>query len=215
VAEIPDPLTQPAAHTLDPLVVLDWRRQVSELYADVRATPDPAAAWAHWRTTRDDLFANHPASPIPPADRPGFTGLRMFDYDPAARVEADLRPAEAKLVELAAGDGALYTFTRFAVAGLRLGRQPIELDVHWLHGYAGGVFVSFTDQTSGRATYGGGRYLLDTIKGADLGGSDGRLTIDFNFAYNPSCSYDPAWSCPLPARVNRLELPVAAGELAP
>jgi len=212
------------ADALDPLVVLDWRRRVSELYADVRAGTDPRAAWEHWRATRDDLFSSHPASPIPPADRPGFAGLGMFDYDPDARLEARLRPAAAKLVELAAGDGALYTFTRFAVAELDLPGhgseldlpgQRAELELHWLHGYAGGVFLSFTDQTSGHATYGGGRYLLDTIKGADLGGSDGRLTLDFNFAYNPSCSYDPAWSCPLPASVNRLDFPVAAGELAP
>jgi len=203
------------ADVLDPLVVLDWRRRVSELYAAVRATADPRAAWEGWRTARDHLFASHPASPIPAADRPGFDGLGMFGYDPAVRLEAVLCPADAKLVDLAAGDGAVYTFTRFAVAELELAGRPARLDLHWLHGYAGGVFLSFTDETSGRATYGGGRYLLDTIKGADLGGSDGRLTLDFNFAYNPSCSYDPAWSCPLPASVNRLALPVEAGELAP
>jgi len=203
------------ADVLDPLVVIDWRRRVSELYADVRASTDPRAAWDHWRKTRDDLFSNHPASPIPRADRPAFEGLGMFEYDPTARLDARLRPADAKVVELAAGDGALYTFTRFAVAELEFDGHPAELDLHWLHGYAGGVFLSFTDLTSGQATYGGGRYLLDTIKGADLGGSDGRLTLDLNFAYNPSCSYDPAWSCPLPASNNRLEFSVQAGELAP
>ncbi len=203
------------AGTLDPLVVLDWRRRVNELYAEVRATADHRAAWERWRTTRDDLFSTHPASPIPPGDRPAFDGLGMFDYEPAARVEAALHPAEATHVELAAGDGALYTFTRFAVVDIELAGAKAQLDVHWLHGYAGGVFLSFTDKTSGQATYGGGRYLLDTIKGADLGGRDGRLTLDFNFAYNPSCSYDPSWSCPLPARTNRLDFPVAAGELSP
>jgi uncharacterized protein (DUF1684 family) len=115
-------------------------------------------------------------------------------------------------VELGAGDGSTYTFTRFARAAFALSGSPHELDLHWLHGYAGGVFLSFTDATSGAETYGGGRYLLDTIKGADLGGD---LTLDFNFAYNPSCSYDPAWSCPLPSRVNRLPCAIAAGELAP
>ncbi|MEA2372248.1 MAG: uncharacterized protein QOH12_2642 [Solirubrobacteraceae bacterium] len=203
------------ADALDPLVVLDWRRRVSELYAEVRATADPRAAWEHWRATRDELFSTHPASPIPPSDRPDFDGLEIFDYDPAARLEAALRPAEAHVVELAAGDGAIYTFTRFAVARVELAGQPAELEVHWLHGYAGGLFLSFTDRTSGQETYGGGRYLLDTIKGADLGGSGGRLTLDFNFAYNPSCSYDPAWSNPLPASVNRLDFPLRAGELAP
>ena len=100
------------------------------------------------------------------------------------------------------------------VAHFELGGLGRELDVHWLRGYAGGVFVSFTDETSGRETYGGGRYLLDTIKGADLGGSERGLKFDFNFAYNPSCSYDPAWSCPLPSRAIRLDCRVESGELA-
>jgi uncharacterized protein len=204
-----------AGDGLDPLVILDWRRRIAELYADVRRCADPLTAWAHWRAMRDELFAGHPASPIPPAARGGFRGLEMFDYDPTARVDAELRPAAAELVELAAGDGATYAFTRFARAHFELAGGQRELDVNWLHGYAGGVFVSFTDQTSGRQTYGGGRYLLDTIKGADLGGSDGRLTLDFNFAYNPSCAYDPAWSCPLPSPANRLDCAVLAGELAP
>jgi uncharacterized protein len=203
------------ADALDPLVVLDWRRRVAEIYADVRRATDRRAAWTAWRAARDDLFASHPASPLPRAERSAFRGLGMVDYDPAAGVLADVRPATPTVVELAAGDGATYAFTRFAVAEFELAGQPHELDVHWLHGYAGGVFVSFTDETTGRSTYGGGRYLLDTIKGADLGGSGGRLTFDFNFAYNPSCSYDPAWSCPLPSATNRLACPVAAGELAP
>jgi uncharacterized protein (DUF1684 family) len=196
---------------LDPLVLLDWRRRIAELYAEVRAA-EPRAGWERWRATRDDLFARHPASPIPPAARPGFSGLPMFDYDPTARVAATVRPVEPRVVELAAGDGATYRFTRFARAGFVLGGEPGGLDLHWLHGYAGGVFLSFTDATSGPRTYGGGRYLLDTIKGADLGGVDGGLVLDFNFAYNPSCSYDPAWSCPLPSGVNRLPFAVAAGE---
>jgi uncharacterized protein (DUF1684 family) len=197
---------------LDPLVVLDWRRRVAELYAEVRAADDPQAAWRHWRATRDELFAGHPASPLPPEARAAFTGLRLFDYDPAARAEARVRPAPPAVVELAAGDGATYAFTRFARAAFDLAGAPLELDLHWLHGYAGGIFLSFSDATTGESTYGGGRYLLDTIKGADLGG---RLTLDFNFAYNPSCSYDPAWSCPLPSGGNRLSARVAAGELAP
>jgi uncharacterized protein (DUF1684 family) len=194
---------------LDPLAVIDWRRRVAELYARVRAA-EPHAGWEDWRATRDDLFANHPASPVP--DRSAFAGLPMFDYDPRARVVASVEPAEPAVVELAAGDGATYMFTRFARAAFDLAGEPGELDLHWLHGYAGGVFLSFTDATSGQSTYGGGRYLLDTIKGADLGADASGLIVDFNFAYNPSCSYDPAWSCPLPSGGNRLAFAVAAGE---
>ncbi len=200
---------------LDRLVLLDWRRRIAALYGEVRAAADPRAGWEHWRATRDELFAGHAASPLPAADRPGFRGLDLFDYDPAARVTAAVGPGDGTEVELAAGDGASYLFTRFGRAAFELAGEPRALDLHWLHGYAGGVFLSFTDATSGLSTYGGGRYLLDTVKSADLGGAGDRLILDFNFAYNPSCSYDPAWSCPLPSGENRLACAVAAGERAP
>ncbi|MFI5048843.1 MAG: DUF1684 domain-containing protein [Gaiellales bacterium] len=79
-------------------------------------------------------------------------------------------------------------------------------------GYGGGLFLPFGD---GDATYGGGRYLLDTVKGSDLGEADGGIVLDFNFAYNPSCAYDPRWTCPLSPLDSRLAIPVDAGELLP
>ena len=81
--------------------------------------------------------------------------------------------------------------------------------------YGGGVFLPFRDETNGATTYGAGRYVLDTVKGADLGGADGRLVVDFNYAYHPSCAYDPRWSCPLAPATNRLVGPVEAGERLP
>ena len=78
------------------------------------------------------------------------------------------------------------------------------LDLYWLEGYGGGVYLCFADATSGTETYGACRYLLDTVKGADLGETNGRLVLDFNFAYNPSCAYDPRWVCPLAPPGNRL-----------
>jgi uncharacterized protein (DUF1684 family) len=82
----------------------------------------------------------------------------------------------------------------------------------WLLDYAGGFFLSFRDATCGTETYGAGRYVLDTAKGADLGTDGGRVILDFNFAYQPSCSYDPQWSCPLPPRENWLTIPIRGGE---
>ena len=70
------------------------------------------------------------------------------------------------------------------------------------------------DGLAGTETYGGGRYVIDTVKGADLGGEDGRLVIDLNFAYNPSCAYDPAWVCPLAPMGNVVTAALAVGELA-
>jgi uncharacterized protein len=81
-------------------------------------------------------------------------------------------------------------------------------------GYAGGLFIPFRDATNGGQTYGAGRYLVDAAKSADLGGDPARnsLIIDFNFAFQPSCAFDPRWACPLAPPENRLDLPVRAGE---
>ncbi len=74
-----------------------------------------------------------------------------------------------------------------------------QLQVLWLDAYGGGIFIPFRDATCGSETYGGGRYLLDSVKGAELGSSfeSETLTLDFNYAYHPSCAYDPIWPCPL------------------
>jgi uncharacterized protein len=196
----------------DPLSLLDWKRRVFALYAEVRGSGDPESAWSRWRSIRDELFASHPQSPLSPGDREGFAGLPFFDYDPAARILAPLEDAEPRTYEIAtSGDGS-YSFTRFAVLRFQLGGEPCELEVYWLESYGGGIFLPFRDATSGAETYGAGRYLLDTVKGADLGTADGDLVIDFNFAYNPSCSYDPQWVCPLAPPPNRLAVEVRAGE---
>ena len=83
-------------------------------------------------------------------------------------------------------------FTRFAVARFTLFGEEHALEAYWLQSYGNGLFLPFADATSGDETYGAGRYLLDTVKGADLGTQDGRLVLDFNLAYNPSCAYDAA-----------------------
>jgi uncharacterized protein len=197
---------------LDELTLLDWKRRIFDLYAEVRADPDPEHAWRHWRTTRDELFRSHPQSPVQPDRRSSFAGLPFFDFDPALRVLAAVEPAEPVLREIATSGERPYTFRRFARATFPLADEERTLDLFWLEGYGGGVFLSFADATSGRETYGACRYLLDTVKGADLGEQGGRIVLDFNFAYNPSCSYDPRWVCPLAPPENRLSVPIRAGE---
>jgi uncharacterized protein (DUF1684 family) len=205
-------VTLPPGGLLD---LLDWKRRVFELYAEVRAASDPEAAWRRWRSVRDELFASHPQSPIPPDARPTFAGLPYFDHDPAARVLADVEPAEPEHYEIGTSDGGTYGFTRFGMARFSLNGRDLSLEAYWLEGYGGGVFLPFRDATAGRETYGAGRYLLDTVKGSDLGAESGRLVLDFNFAYNPSCAYDPRWGCPLAPPPNRLDVEVRAGERYP
>jgi uncharacterized protein (DUF1684 family) len=155
------------------------------------------------------LFVEHPLSPIPEADRACFTGLRYPPYDPALRFELPVEAAEPARIEVPTATDGVVPFERIGrlrVPGLG------QLDVWWLDSYGGGVFVPFRDPNPD--TYPGGRYLIDTVKGADLGGDDGRLVVDLNFGYNPSCAYHPTWSCPLPPPGNVLTAPVLAGELA-
>jgi uncharacterized protein (DUF1684 family) len=191
----------------------NWRRRVAELYAEIRAFHDPEFAWRRWRATRDALFRAHSQSPLDPHRRRDFTGLVLFDYDPAFRCVVELAPTSADRHELSGGrDGyvQLLPFARTDGLNERLGG---ELTLYWLGGYGGGVFLPFRDATTGRTTFGGGRYLLDGIKGADLGtDADGRAILDFNFAYNPSCAYSARWICPLAPAENTLPVAITAGE---
>jgi uncharacterized protein (DUF1684 family) len=200
------------------LTLLDWRRAVAALYADVRAHADrdPEATLTRFRAGRDRLFREHPDSPIPAGDRAAFAGLPYWPHDPTLRFEvavAEARPlavAEAPplLVVATSLGGDEYPLERIGRVRLPIG----DLDVFWIAVYGGGVFVPFRDLTAGTETYGAGRYLLDTVKGADLGGSGGRLVLDFNYAYHPSCAYDPRWSCPLAPLGNHLAVAIRAGE---
>ena len=188
------------------LMLLDWKRRVFALYAAVRSM-EPESGWELWRDTRDELFRSHPQSP-----RPGYTELAYYDYDPTARVLAELEDLEAAPAAIETSGPEPILFMPFARAHFELRGESLALELDWLASYGGGVFLPFRDSTSGTTTYGGGRYLLDTVKGADLGETDGKLVLDFNFAYNPSCSYDPGWVCPLAPPANRLSVSVGAGE---
>jgi uncharacterized protein (DUF1684 family) len=202
-----------AGFARDTLDLLDWRRRVFGLYGEIRQAGDPRAAWDRWRTVRRDLITGHPQSPIRDPDARGaFEGPWYFDHDPAYRVAAEIEAAEPEPVVIEGSADGTFAFTRFAVARFELAGDPQRLSLFWLEGYGGGVFLSFRDATSGRETYGAGRYLLDTVKGADLGMEGDRLVLDFNLAYQPSCSYDPAWACPLAPPENRVNAAIRAGE---
>ena len=194
------------------LELLDWKRRIFELYAEVRRTPEPRGAWERWRAVRDELLRTHPQSPLPEAARYCYPGVPFFDYDPAYRVRAKVEPAPAEETLVGSSGDEAIAFERIARARFELLGQERVLELYWLVAYGGGLFVPFRDGTSGTATYGGGRYLLDTVKGSDLGVEAGRLVLDFNFAYNPSCSYDPHWICPLSPPANRLPVRIEAGE---
>jgi uncharacterized protein len=212
-------VTASVTRTPDRLSLADWRRRVADLYAKVRALSghDPEAAWRHWTVTREELFREHPQSPVPAAARAGFRA-RFWPYDSRLRFEVAVEPAPPAAPGALAlalpnsGEDAL-SFERIGSLEIPFGAGPHRLSLFWIAGYAGGLFLPFRDATNGAETYGAGRYLLDAAKSADLGGDpDGRLVLDFNFAYQPSCAFDPQWACPLAPPENRLDLPIRAGE---
>jgi uncharacterized protein (DUF1684 family) len=182
------------------------------------AAIDPAIAVAHWRAVRERLFREHPQSPLAVDARPTFRASH-FEHDPALRFEVVIErpppPAPgAPALELPNSGTDNLSFTRIARIAIPFRAGERSLSVFWMAGYAGGLFIPFRDATNGHETYAAGRYLLDTAKGADLGGNPGRgtLIVDFNFATQPSCAFDPRWACPLAPPENRLDLAIRAGE---
>jgi uncharacterized protein len=196
-------------HYLD---LADWRRRVGDAYrlGSVEA----------WRAARDRLFREHPESPFTPEERAAFTGLRWFPPDPAYRVAARVEPGDGGLLDIdTGGEDGVIRYRRIGSLRFRLHDADCSLTLLALVSYAGGLFLPFRDATSGRETYGGGRYLFDTAKGTDarcleITPGSPEVVIDFNYAYHPSCHYSPRWACPLAPPENRLPVAVNAGEMA-
>jgi uncharacterized protein (DUF1684 family) len=205
-------LSGPMSEHLD---LADWRRRVAASYDvlrnDTRAEP---ARLLGFRAAKDRLFASHPSSPVPAAARRDFRGLAYWRYAPALAFRATLEPdPDAPPLDVPrSGPGPAMPYTRIGWVSFAVDGTPTRLAVYWLNEYAGGIFIPFRDGTSGTETYGGGRYLWDSGKGADLGSEGDELVIDFNYAYHPSCLYDPIWSCPLAPPENWLTVPIRAGE---
>jgi uncharacterized protein len=196
------------------LNLLDYRRHVNDLYRAVRQANGDPSAWATFHRAKDDLFRSHPQSALDGAQKAVFTGLKYYDYDAAFRVVARVNTAvEPETLDIELGDDGHFSMNRFAQATLTLPTGTGTLSLFWITGYGGGVFLPFGDATNRHTTYGAGRYLYDTIKGADLGATLDEIVLDFNYAYNPSCAYNPRWVCPLAPPENRLLFPIPAGEM--
>ena len=181
-------------------------------------TPDDTADGyvADLRTNReekDEFFAEHPQSPIPPEHREAFSGLDYFDPDPDSRVTASVTThddPDPVPMETTAGNEVRYV--RIVTFDFDLGGEDLEL-----HGYKQrpeddeeAVFVPFRDKTTGQESYRGGRYL-ELHPENDLADGD-VVTLDFNLAYSPFCAFSETFSCPLPPEENWLDVAVRAGE---
>lgn len=209
------------------LDLYDWRDRVARMYrertAALREGEVAEIVLNRFRTQKDELFKTHPQSPFGPEDRATFTGLNYFAYNPALRVEAELESlTEETLIETPSSGPKSSAFPRAGRVNFTLAGEPLSLFVYWIDVYGGGLFLPFRDATSSDETYGAGRYLFDTVKGSDferiggggetMGYGGGRILLDFNYSYNPSCCYDARWVCPLAPRENLLQISIRAGE---
>jgi uncharacterized protein (DUF1684 family) len=201
--------------------LFDFRRRVFALYAERNARlhsgEDPGQVLLSFRAGRDSIFREHPQSALDALQRTDFRGLSYYPYDRTATVEADLdSDVEPRRHEIQISEREIVPLVRVALLTFRLNGRDCALSMYWIEVYGGGLFLPFRDTTAPAETYGGGRYLFDTVKGSDFawvaGAKGRRLVLDFNYAYNPSCAYDSRWVCPLAPPENHLPVLVRAGE---
>src|SRR4051794_1467269 len=124
--------------TGDYVALLDWRRQVAGVYAEVRTklAHEPVDAHASWRRRRDDLFRHHPQSPLSSGQRRSFGGLQYFDYDPQFAFTAAIRPLPEIRCDAHGSDGRAIPLVRIGAVDVPIG----TLEVLWLDVYGGGLF---------------------------------------------------------------------------
>lgn len=156
-----------------------------------------------FRVAKDEFFKTDQQSPI--VDQAAFQGLDYYAVDKKFSFTVVPVPVEETELSVQTSDGQTRTYMRSATVGLDGPTGRIELALYSTDAHSG-FFLPFRDSTSGKATYGAGRYL-------DLEAEmDGTVAIDFNRAYNPYCAYSEAYSCPLPPVENWLTVPIEAGE---
>ncbi len=215
----------------DYLDLYDFRLRVKNLYAQrnqaMLAGENPRTVLERFRQEKDALFATHPQSALDQEQREQFTGLRYFPYNPALRFVTTVdTQGEPMRQQITMDAQASMTMTTIGSLHFSVEDTTVSLSLYWLDIYGGGLFLPFRDTTGPNSSYGGGRYLFDTIKGndtlfihaqenraADALHTGARLVLDFNYAYNPSCAYNDRWTCPLAPIENRLTVPIPAGEM--
>ena len=201
-----------------------WRSTREHLFREHPQSPVPAAKRQNFRAHHYPLDpamrfevaveGDAPAEPRLADSAFGATPQNFGTEDDAATRSGGLALALPIAMDLPVSAGGTMAMRRIGHVEIPFPGRTRRLGVFWMSGYAGGLFIPFRDATNGTETYGAGRYLLDSAKSADLGGDPARgtLILDFNFAFHPSCAFDPKWACPLAPPENRLDLPIRAGE---
>ncbi len=168
----------------------------------------------HLRREKDRFFKESHHSPIPPNEREAFTGLNYFPYNPELAFELELKELptmeEVVMATSVSGEQSLYHkvgYFEFEVQGTTH-RLSAYRSAHEHEVGRPTLFIPFRDATSGKETYGAGRYLEVEVN------PSGRYVLDFNLAYNPYCAYSDLYICPLPPGENWLRVEIRGGEKA-
>jgi uncharacterized protein (DUF1684 family) len=156
-----------------------------------------------FRQRKDEFLKTGAESPISVEERPSFAGLRYFPEDPNLRFLVPLARVPEEQLEFETSSGEKKIFKRVGKLGFSIERQAAQLTLYQAE--SGSYFLPFRDATSGQETYGAGRYL-------EVEEKDGKIDLNFNYAYNPYCAYGSGYSCPLPPVENWLKVPIMAGE---
>jgi len=156
------------------------------------------------RKDKDEFFRLSPHSPIPDQDRDTFSGLAYFEPDPDLVFTIQPARVDPTPITIHTTTGEARTYSRIATATVDIDATDVTLALYST-GHDG-LFLPFRDATSGKQSYGAGRYLdIDPNE-------DGTVTIDFNYAYAPYCAYSEQYSCALPPQENWMTVSIEAGE---
>lgn len=163
------------------------------------------------REEKDAFFIQNWQSPISLQDKPRFKGLEYYPPDPNYRFELELYEyPEKQAVRMVYTKGSEQEFFRRGEFRFKVGGKEQALQSYKSSREEELLFVPFKDATSGKETYGAGRYIdLDSARDRT---ADGEWILDFNKAYNPWCVYSEAYTCPFVPMENWIEVPIQAGE---
>ena len=156
------------------------------------------------RRGKDEFFKLSPESPIPTESRDAFSGLAYFEPNSALIFTVRPTPVEPTPETIETTTGEARTYHRIATATIEVESTDVTLALYWT-GHDS-LFLPFRDATSGKESYGAGRYL--DIEPDE----DGSIIIDFNYAYAPFCAYSDRYSCVLPPTENWMSVSIEAGE---
>jgi hypothetical protein len=160
-----------------------------------------------FRKQKDKFFAKDRHSPLTTGQRKDFKGLQYFPENPNLRLQVEVEELPEKdTIQMQTSTGSVQAYTRYGKFKFNVDGQQAELT---LFSNSNGFFLPLADSLAGKVTYGAGRYLEPEPL------PNGRLLVDFNYAYNPYCAYNELYSCPLTPFENRLKVPIQAGEKLP